>query len=166
MQKVDLKKVLDLVINEEMDSASGLLHQWLVEMTKSIHESLMQEDDDVLESDDLTNGIEDDQKEIDSEEYFGKGVQEDISDFHHPGRCTSVYHLSPKIIEKMVAFLSRIFNPSVFEVNGSVLKIHNEDATISATEYLDRNYSGLEYTWGMDFAKGKKYPTSISYCKI
>ena len=66
MQKVDLKKVLDMLINEEQDKAEGLLHQWFVEKTKAIHENLMQ-DDDVLEND-----IEDDQDEVQSEEFYGE----------------------------------------------------------------------------------------------
>lgn len=69
MQKVDLTKVLELVINEEQETASTLLHQWFVEKSKSIHESLMQEEDEVLENSDLEN----DQDEIEKEEHFGEG---------------------------------------------------------------------------------------------
>jgi hypothetical protein len=72
MQRVDLKKVLEMLINEEQGNAEDLLHQWFVEKTKTIHESLMQEDDDVLEKEDLTKGIEDDKDSIESEEYFGE----------------------------------------------------------------------------------------------
>ena len=72
MQKVDLRKVLDMLVNEEQEGAEGLLHQWFVEKTKSIHENLMQEDDDILEDDNLTKSIEDDQNDIEAEEYFGE----------------------------------------------------------------------------------------------
>jgi hypothetical protein len=76
MQKVDLKKVLDMLINEEQDKAESLLHQWFVQKTKAIHENLMQ-DDDVLEND-----IEDDQDEVDSEEFYGEaeGSEDEDSD--------------------------------------------------------------------------------------
>ncbi len=79
MQKVDLKKVLDMLINEEQYNAEELLHQWFVEKTKVIHESLMQEDD-VLELDDLTKGIEDDQDEVKAEEYYGEDEEEEDDD--------------------------------------------------------------------------------------
>jgi hypothetical protein len=76
MQKVDLTTVLDLLINEEQEQASGLLHQWFVEKSKSVHESLMQEDDSVLEGD-LTQKIEDDQEQIKSEEYYSEAEGDD-----------------------------------------------------------------------------------------
>jgi hypothetical protein len=79
MQRVDLKKVLEMLINEEQGNAEDLLHQWFVEKTKTIHEGLMQEDDDILEKDDLTDKIEDDKDSIKAEEYFGE------SDFDEEG---------------------------------------------------------------------------------
>jgi hypothetical protein len=76
MQKVDLKRVLEMLINEEQPKAEALLHRWFVEKTKVIHESLMQEDD-VLEPDDLTKRLEDDQDQIKAEEYYGEDDDED-----------------------------------------------------------------------------------------
>lgn len=69
MQKVDLEKVLEMLINEEQDQATGLLHQWFVDKSKSVHEILMQEDEAVLE-DNLSQEIEDDKDEIETEEHF------------------------------------------------------------------------------------------------
>lgn len=78
MAKVDLNQVLDLLINEEREEASKLLHNWFVEVSKGIHESLMQEDDEVLEDERLQD-IEDDKNDIESEEYFGEGDLDDDS---------------------------------------------------------------------------------------
>ncbi len=64
MQKVELSKVLDLLIAEDREEASKLLHEWFVGKSKSILEELMQEDDDALD------GIEADKEEIESEEYY------------------------------------------------------------------------------------------------
>lgn len=80
--KVDLQKVLEMLINEEQEQATGLLHQWFVEQSKAVHESIMQEDDGVLEGDDQTQEIEDDQDAIKSEEYYSEaeGDDEDAED--------------------------------------------------------------------------------------
>lgn len=65
MQKVELSKVLDLLIAEDRDEAANLLHEWFVGKSKAILEELMQEDDSALDD------IEDDKNEIESEEYYG-----------------------------------------------------------------------------------------------
>lgn len=78
MQKVDLNKVLDMLINEEQDQAKGLLHQWFVDLSKSVHESLMQDDDAVLEADHAQE-IEDDKNEIEAEEHFSE-AEDDAAD--------------------------------------------------------------------------------------
>lgn len=77
MQKVDLNKVLEMLINEEQDQATGLLHQWFVEKSKSVHETLMQDDDAVLE-DNMSQEIEDDQDEIKSQEHYGESEEEEV----------------------------------------------------------------------------------------
>lgn len=64
MQKVELAKVLDLLIAEDRDEAGKLLHEWFVGKSKSILEELMQEDDGALDS------IESDKEEIESEEFY------------------------------------------------------------------------------------------------
>jgi len=64
MQKVELSKVLDLLIAEDQEEAGKLLHEWFVGKSKSILEEIMQEDDDALD------GIEKDKEEIESEEYY------------------------------------------------------------------------------------------------
>lgn len=65
MQKVELSKVLDLLIAEDREEASKLLHEWFVGKSKSILEGLMQEDDGALDD------IEDAKEEIASEEFYG-----------------------------------------------------------------------------------------------
>jgi hypothetical protein len=74
MQKVDLSKVLDLLIAEDREEASNLLHEWFVGKSKSILEDLMQEDDSALD------GIESDKNEIESEEYYGDADLEEGDD--------------------------------------------------------------------------------------
>ena len=69
MQKVDLNKVLEMLINEEHDEATGLVHEWFVQMSKSVHESLMQEDD-------AAQDIADDQSGIQSEEFYGEAEED------------------------------------------------------------------------------------------
>lgn len=71
MKTVDLNKVLDLLINEEADAATGLLHEWFVETSKKVHEELMQEDDS------LSKDIEDDQEAIKSEEFYSEAEGDD-----------------------------------------------------------------------------------------
>jgi hypothetical protein len=71
MQKVDLNKVLEMLINEEHEEATGLLHEWFVEKSKAVHESLMQEDDE------LSQDIEDDQEAIKSEEFYSEAEGDD-----------------------------------------------------------------------------------------
>jgi hypothetical protein len=65
MKKVDLTKVLDLLIAEDKAAAEALLHEWIIDRSKIVLEELMQEDDDVLD------GIKDDLDEIETEEYYG-----------------------------------------------------------------------------------------------
>lgn len=76
MNKVDLNQVLDLLISEDREQASKLLHNWFVDMSKGIHESMMQEEDEVLEDERLQD-IEDAKDDIESEEFYGEGELED-----------------------------------------------------------------------------------------
>jgi hypothetical protein len=71
MNKVDLNQVLDLLISEDREQASKMLHNWFVDMSKGIHESMMQEEDEVLEDERLQD-IEDDKDDIESEEFYGE----------------------------------------------------------------------------------------------
>jgi hypothetical protein len=71
MKTVDLNKVLEMLINEEHDEASGLLHEWFVTKTKQAHEALMMEDNK------LSQDIEDDQEAIKSEEFYGEAEGDD-----------------------------------------------------------------------------------------
>ena len=71
MKTVDLNKVLEMLINEEHDEATGLLHEWFVERSKQIHEGLMAEDNS------LSKGIEDDQEAIKAEEFYSEAEGDD-----------------------------------------------------------------------------------------
>lgn len=73
MPNADLKKILNLIINEDSDKANVLLHQWFVEQTKAVHENMMQEDD-------MTSSIKSDQDAIDSEEFYGESDLGDEDD--------------------------------------------------------------------------------------
>jgi len=70
MKTVDLNKVLEMLINEEQNEATGLLHEWFVERSKQIHEELMSEDNT------LSQDIEDDQEAIESEEFYGEADED------------------------------------------------------------------------------------------
>lgn len=70
MQDANLKEILNLIINEDTDKANVLLHQWFVEQTKAVHENMMQEDD-------ITSSIKDDQDAVKAEEFYGES---DLSD--------------------------------------------------------------------------------------
>lgn len=72
MQKVDLNKVLEMLINEEHEEATGLLHEWFVDMSKNVHESLMSEDD-------AAQDIADDQEAIESEEFYGEAEEDEVA---------------------------------------------------------------------------------------
>ena len=74
MKKVDLNKVLEMLINEEHAEATGLLHEWFVETTKSIHEELM------TEGDELSSDIKDDQEAIKAEEFYSEAEGDDEAD--------------------------------------------------------------------------------------
>jgi hypothetical protein len=70
MKTVDLSKVLEMLINEEHDEATGLLHEWFVERSKAVHEELMAEDNT------LSQDIEDDQEAIESEEFYNEADED------------------------------------------------------------------------------------------
>ena len=72
MKNANLNKIVDLIINEEMDEAKILLSQWFLNQNKAVYESLMQDEYGSYNSDDRTKDIKNDQKEIESEEYFGE----------------------------------------------------------------------------------------------
>jgi len=74
MQKVDLTKVLDLLIAEEQEEAGKLLHEWFVGKSKAILEEIMQEDDAALDD------IEDAKAEIQSEEFYSDIDLDEASD--------------------------------------------------------------------------------------
>lgn len=60
MAKIELGKVIDLIIKEDNASVDALLENWFRQQTKIIHESIMESDD-----------IAEDQDEIEQEEFFG-----------------------------------------------------------------------------------------------
>lgn len=98
--KTKLEKVLELVINEETEQASDLLHDIFVEKSREIYADLIEEDaevEDVIEEDedqveeedldetidvsdseaDFIDDIGDAQDEIEAEEVFGEDEDED-----------------------------------------------------------------------------------------
>ena len=98
--KTKLEKVLELVINEETEQASDLLHDIFVEKSREIYADLIEEDaevedvieetEDQVEEEDLDetidvsdseadfiDDIEDAQDEIEAEEVFGENEDED-----------------------------------------------------------------------------------------
>lgn len=74
MKKVELSQVLDLLIAENKDEASAMLHEWFVGKSKAILEELMQEDDEALDD------IKSDKEEIELEEFYGDVDLEEADD--------------------------------------------------------------------------------------
>jgi hypothetical protein len=89
-QQQKLEKVLDLLLSEDSDQAAELLHQIIVEKSRVIYESIVEEDDveDLDESDvvggepskDFTDEIAADTDEIDSDEQSDGEAGDDETD--------------------------------------------------------------------------------------
>jgi hypothetical protein len=91
--KSKLEQVLELVINEDTDRASDLLHDIFVEKSRQIYADLVEEDaavEDVIEEEELEEAIDDSdmeddfiedisdaEEEIQAEEMFGEAEDED-----------------------------------------------------------------------------------------
>lgn len=65
-----LEQILDLLINEETDAASELLHTAIVEKARTLYEDLVDEDFGGDEKEDFANEIEADKDEIESDEIY------------------------------------------------------------------------------------------------
>lgn len=88
MSRSTLEQVLELLINEENAKAESLLHDFVVEQARQIHEDSLNESDTVVEEEleeieeseeieSLNDDIEEDSDEIETEEMFD---DEDMSD--------------------------------------------------------------------------------------
>jgi hypothetical protein len=77
-----LEQVLELLINEETDAASELLHNVIVEKARTMYEDLVDEDFGGDEKEDFAGDIEADKDEIESDEIFdGEEGEEGEEDF-------------------------------------------------------------------------------------
>lgn len=65
-----LEQVLELLINEEHEAASELLHSVIVEKARGMYEELVDEDFGGDEKEDFADEIESDKEEIESDEIF------------------------------------------------------------------------------------------------
>ena len=65
-----LEQVLELLINEEHEAASELLHSVIVEKARTMYEDLVDEDFGGDEKEDFASDIEADKEEIESDEIF------------------------------------------------------------------------------------------------
>ena len=81
MSRSTLEQVLELLINEETEKAESLLHDFVVEQARQIHEDSLNESDTVIEEEleeieeteeveSLNDDIEQDSDEIETEEIF------------------------------------------------------------------------------------------------
>lgn len=52
-QKKQLERVLELLINEDIDNASALLHQFIVEKSRVIYESIVDEDEEEMDDEEV-----------------------------------------------------------------------------------------------------------------
>ena len=65
-----LEQVLDLLINEETDAASEILHSLIVEKARTMYEELVDEDFGGDEKEDFADEIESDKDEIEADEIY------------------------------------------------------------------------------------------------
>lgn len=80
-RKSDLEQVLEFLVNEDTDKAESLLHEYIVAKSRSIYESVVNEEDE--ECDDMDNEVE---KDEDVKEDIGSDEKEDfISDIESDG---------------------------------------------------------------------------------
>jgi len=81
-----LEQILDLLINEEVNAASELLHSVIVEKARTMYEDLVEEDFGGDEKEDFADEIEADKDEIESDEIYDdeeseeEGEEEDDSE--------------------------------------------------------------------------------------
>ena len=83
-----LSKVFEYLINEETDKATELLKSYILETAASIHQEIIEAEEDILEmerdiehgdlGDDLADEIAADKDEIESEEMFGEDEDLDL----------------------------------------------------------------------------------------
>lgn len=78
MAKIELGKVIDLIIKEDTARADALLENWFRQKTKIIHESIMEDD------------ISQDQDEIEQEEFFGSDDLNEDEDFDDTGDASAL----------------------------------------------------------------------------
>jgi len=76
-----LEQVLELLINEETDAASDLLHTVIVEKARTMYEDLVDEDFGGDEKEDFAAEIEADKDEIESDEIFDDEEGEEGEEF-------------------------------------------------------------------------------------
>ena len=76
-----LEQVLELLINEETDAASELLHTVIVEKARTMYEDLVDEDFGGDEKEDFAAEIEADKDEIESDEIFDAEAGEEGEEF-------------------------------------------------------------------------------------
>ena len=75
-----LEQILDLLINEETESASELLHSVIVEKARTMYEDLVEEDFGGDEKEDFASEIEADKEEIESDEIYDDEGEEELGD--------------------------------------------------------------------------------------
>jgi hypothetical protein len=75
-----LEQVLELLINEEHDAASELLHSVIVEKARGMYEELVDEDFGGDEKEDFADEIESDKEEIEADEIFDDEDEEEDED--------------------------------------------------------------------------------------
>ena len=91
MSRSTLEQVLELLINEETAKAESLLHDFVVEQARQIHEDSLNESDtvveeeleeldeadDIVELEDEASELEDDASEIENEEFYDEDEMDD-----------------------------------------------------------------------------------------
>jgi hypothetical protein len=81
-RKSDLEQVLEHLVNEDTDKAESLLHEYIVAKSRSIYESVVNEEDN--DCDDMDDDVENDQEDV-KEDIGGDEKEDFIGDIEADG---------------------------------------------------------------------------------
>lgn len=81
-RKSDLEQILEHLVNEDTDKAESLLHEYIVAKSRSIYESVVNEEDS--DCDDMDDDVENDQEEV-KEDIGGDEKEDFIADIEANG---------------------------------------------------------------------------------
>lgn len=152
MSRSTLERVLELLINEEKEAADALLHDFIIENARRIHEELLSESDEQIDDDldglgDEDSDIDNDSAEIDSEEFYDNEAsdEEELDDLaldDEPMDDEGSADIEGRLddVEQMIADLEAEFDSIM---NGDDSDVADSDEDLG-DEYTDDDLSDVE----------------------